>query len=426
MQEDGLGHMLTTNQPFSPPKEKKADQKPEISGKNTGHISFILGLPHNLIKEFFAYLKAFSNYIIKKPKSIWSNLINLIRKSVETFSNLKNLIVRRLIWNRGRLSRPIAHATIATLSLAVFSINTTSSVPTLIKGGMYQIGEVLASSTEVIPEPIQTETELPTNRPSEESFAYTVKDGDTLSSIGAYFNITVDTIRYANNLSNTDYIKPGQELTILPINGIKVKVKSGDTVEAIATKYKVSPQAIVDFNYLNEPFTLAAGQELIVPDANIPAPAPVVTPPSNYAITNTVSPVYALDAYVNIPYAPNAARGTGSFIWPTNFRMVTQYFSQWHPAIDIAPYSPLYASDTGTVIRAGWWPGGYGYAVQIDHGNGYTTTYAHMNQIDVSVGQNVSQGQVIGLMGNTGRSFGTHVHFVIQYYGQYINPLSLL
>jgi len=382
--------------------------------------------PPSLIKDVFLYLKSLVDYIIKKPRAVAKKSFLLYKKIYTWTRETKDILLRKLLWNRGRLARPVAHATIATLSLAVFSINTTSSMPTLIKGGRYNIGEVLASADEVIPEPIRTETQLPANRPSDQAFTYTVQEGDTLSSIGAYFNITVDTIRYSNNLNNTDYIKPGQELNILPVNGLKIKVKSGDTVESLAEKYEVAPQAIVDFNYLNEPFTIVAGQELIIPNGAIPQPvAPTAPIAPSYASNNT-SPSYTLDAYVDIPYAPNAARGTGTFVWPTNFRVVTQYFSYWHPAIDIAPYSPLYASDTGTVIRAGWWPGGYGYAVQIDHGNGYATTYAHMSQINVSVGQNVTQGQVIGLMGNTGRSFGTHVHFVIQYNGQYVNPLSLL
>jgi len=386
-------------------------------------IKFFFSALLTLHKDILLFLGAWVLHLLKRPVIIAKEALFYIAKLAKASSDLKSYFVRKLLWGRGKLTRPATHITLAGLTTAVFITSSTASVPTIIKGNMYPIGDVLAATTDVIPEPIQTETTLPSDRPADEPFTYTVKPGDSLSSIGEYFNVTVDTIRYSNDLTDSDYIKPGQELTILPVNGVKVTVKSGDTVETLAKKYKVSPQAIVDFNYLNEPFILAVGDELIIPDAQIPQSVNPAAPAYRPYPDTTV---YGQDAYVNIPYDPSAAHGTGNFIWPTNFRIITQYFSRWHPALDIAPFSPLYASDSGTVIRAGWWPQGYGYAVQIDHGNGYTTTYAHMSRIDVAVGQQVSQGQVIGLMGNTGRSFGTHLHFVVQYNGQYVNPLSVL
>ena len=82
--------------------------------------------------------------------------------------------------------------------------------------------------------------------------------------------------------------------------------------------------------------------------------------------------------------------------------------------------------DKGKIIRAGWWTGGYGNAVQIDHGNGYISTYAHMSVISVSTGEDIEKGQKIGEIGSTGRSTGPHLHLTIQIEGKYLNPLTVL
>jgi murein DD-endopeptidase MepM/ murein hydrolase activator NlpD len=86
------------------------------------------------------------------------------------------------------------------------------------------------------------------------------------------------------------------------------------------------------------------------------------------------------------------------------------------------------ASQGGTVVSAGWNAGGYGNFVVIDHGNGYKTLYAHMlnNSVIVKAGQRVTQGQKLGLMGSTGRSTGTHLHFEVKGPGGNLNPLTVL
>ena len=121
--------------------------------------------------------------------------------------------------------------------------------------------------------------------------------------------------------------------------------------------------------------------------------------------------------------------GVGNFMWPTSGR-ITQRYSWYHRAVDIANASnpAIIASQKGTVVSAGWNGGGYGNYVVVDHGNGYRTLYAHMvtGSIVVKPGQVVSQGQKLGLMGNTGRSTGTHLHFEIKGPSGNIDPLSTL
>ncbi|MBO9306906.1 M23 family metallopeptidase, partial [Thermomicrobium sp.] len=130
------------------------------------------------------------------------------------------------------------------------------------------------------------------------------------------------------------------------------------------------------------------------------------------------------------PSNPPAQRQAprGSFIWPTT-GVITQYFHARHNGWDIANnmYTPIVAADSGTVIFSGWNNYGLGYAVAIDHGNGFVTWYGHMAEPPpVQVGQWVNQGQYIGPMGSTGYSTGPHVHFIIMYNGVYQDPALYL
>ncbi|MCK4832620.1 MAG: M23 family metallopeptidase, partial [Anaerolineales bacterium] len=125
---------------------------------------------------------------------------------------------------------------------------------------------------------------------------------------------------------------------------------------------------------------------------------------------------------------PIVAAGRGSFVWPTDARRITQYYWWAHRAIDIgaAVGTPVYASDGGTVIYAGWSAIGYGNLLVLDHGNGFQTYYAHLSSIWVGHGQFVGQGVPIAAVGNTGNSSGPHLHFEIRYIGNLLNPLEYL
>lgn len=120
-------------------------------------------------------------------------------------------------------------------------------------------------------------------------------------------------------------------------------------------------------------------------------------------------------------------------IWPTSGDVSSPYGLRWngsdfHPGIDIAndAGTPVVATADGTVIESGWNSGGYGYMVDIDHGNGVVTRYAHNSQLAVSAGTRVQKGQVIAYMGSTGFSTGPHVHYEVLVNGKAVNPSSFL
>lgn len=120
-------------------------------------------------------------------------------------------------------------------------------------------------------------------------------------------------------------------------------------------------------------------------------------------------------------------------IWPTNGVVSSPYGLRWngsdfHPGIDIANDmgTPIVATADGVVAEAGWNSGGYGNMVDIDHGNGIMTRYAHASQVVVTAGQYVRRGQLIAYMGSTGFSTGPHVHYEVRINGQAVNPVSYL
>lgn len=128
--------------------------------------------------------------------------------------------------------------------------------------------------------------------------------------------------------------------------------------------------------------------------------------------------------------------GSGQFIWPVHGPITSPFGWRNHPIygrqilhsgmdIGVPTGTVVHAADAGTVILSGW-VSGYGYTVVIDHGNGYSTLYAHNSQLIAGAGQSVSQGQAIAYAGSTGNSTGPHVHFEVRVNGEPQNPLNYL
>jgi murein DD-endopeptidase MepM/ murein hydrolase activator NlpD len=249
---------------------------------------------------------------------------------------------------------------------------------------------------------------------------YTVSEGETYWTIAYKFELDIDTLLWANNIAvgDIDKIKVGENLTILPVSGLLYTSVEGDTVQGIADSFKVSADKIRSQNKI-EGSTILAGTQIVLPGVKkfVPKPAGAV-------------PNYAGDSNY---YVGTVASGSGVFGWPINSgaRFFSQYFgwvNQWykHTGVDLdwRNGTDIIAADSGTVVAVGYgWGGGYGNHIIIDHGNGYQTLYAHLSSIDIKTGQNVIRGEHIGVMGSTGMSTGTHLHFEIRQSGVAINPL---
>ena len=250
-------------------------------------------------------------------------------------------------------------------------------------------------------------------RPRRSVITYTVQPGDNVFIIADRFGLKNETIIWANEELETDpdMLYVGQVLNILPIDGIYYTVREGDTLDKIAKRYKVSVEAILNCEYNGlEPGAseIKPGQKLIVPGGVKP-----------------FKPRYI--RYYTGPYPKDAPRGSGNFVWPVGGH-ISQGDWKLHRAIDISGRHGdiVVAADDGVVVYAAWERSGYGNLVIIDHGNGFTTYYAHLYGFYVDVGQAVRRGQPIGARGNTGRSTGPHLHFEIRYNGVQRNPLGFL
>lgn len=246
-------------------------------------------------------------------------------------------------------------------------------------------------------------------RPRREVIIYVVQPGDTVTGIAQIFGLQPETIQWSNAqlYPYPDLLYIGEELFILPTDGVYHEVEAGNTLESIAGEYKVDPSAILEseYNDIADPEALVVGQMLVVPGGSKPYVAQVV---------------------YSGPPPPGAAQGSGNFMWPVS-GVITQGYWSGHRAVDIgAPTgTPIYASDSGYVVAVGWL-GGYGNRILISHGNGWETLYAHLSQILVRAGTSVQQGQLIGRVGSTGRSTGPHLHFEIRHYGTKQNPFGHL
>jgi murein DD-endopeptidase MepM/ murein hydrolase activator NlpD len=250
---------------------------------------------------------------------------------------------------------------------------------------------------------------------------YTVKVGDNLFAIADTFGLKPESLLWGNFdvlQDNPNFLEPGQELTILPVDGVLHSYVAGETLTDIADQYETSVEAILEWPgnrldpYETDPNSpgLSTGTALIVPGGS--RELRDWGPPAITRDNPATAAYYGAGACGSI-YA--GAIGYGSFVWPT----VATYLSgnDWNPpihrGIDIAGAegNAIFAADSGVVVYAGGSASGYGNLLVIDHGTGWQTAYAHLSTIAVTCGQSVSQGEVVAAVGNTGNSSGPHLHF---------------
>lgn len=324
------------------------------------------------------------------------------------FEKHKTFIVDLLMARRGGYQRPFLLFSLGMLLLTGFlsAPILARSYPGALPSSLSEFtpASAVLTSLDLSEYGVQTQVSA---KPRDQVITYIVQSGDTLASIGQKFDVSIDSITWASDLKG-DSLSIGQELKIPPVTGIVHKVREGETVYSIAKKYRTDAQKIVNFPFNDfadlDTFALSAGQTLIVPDGVQPAAAPII-----------------------VPIAPVFAGGTGQFQWPVG-GVITQYPVWYHNALDIAnPAAPgIAAAEGGVVTLVEYLRWGYGQYILIDHGGGFATLYAHLSEIYVKPGDRVSRGQVIGRMGSTGRSTGTHLHFEVRRNGVIVNPLPFL
>jgi murein DD-endopeptidase MepM/ murein hydrolase activator NlpD len=231
---------------------------------------------------------------------------------------------------------------------------------------------------------------------------YLVKKGDTLSSIAEKFDISLETILWANKLSHKSVIAPGQKLVILPVSGVLHIVRQGDTLTEIAELYQVKTEKIADINNLSEKGTIFAGDLLIIPGGKRPKVS---------------------QNYTQVPLS-------GSFfICPIPGPCRITQGLHWFNAVDFSNgkcSEPVFAAAGGIVQRTGY-NSVSGYYVRIIHPNGVVTFYGHLSKIAAVSGERVRQGEIIGYIGHTGITYpkgpaGCHLHFDVRFAK---NPFSV-
>lgn len=253
------------------------------------------------------------------------------------------------------------------------------------------------------PEAVSEQTVQPVQPAGAEAAkTHTVGEGETLSGIAEAYHIDVDTLLGANPEAG-ETLYPGDQLLILPQKGVLHTVSSGDSLWRISNIYNVEISAILAANAKNGE-GLAIGEKLFVPGGK-----PVAAAVSSVAVSRA---------------------SVSRFNWPASGEISSPFGMRWgrmHAGIDIAndTGTPVTAAMSGRVTYAGWY-GGYGYALILEHNNGYSTLYGHLSGFAVSSGQHVRTGQQIAFVGNTGYSTGPHLHFEVRKDGQPVNPMNFL
>jgi len=312
-------------------------------------------------------------------------------------------------------------------STSTRTVPTASAVDTSVPLPAFSSSSGIASD---VTRRINLDTVIP-KRPRMEVIRYTVQTGDSVFGIAEHFGIKPETVLWGNyDVLNDDphLLKPGQELNILPVDGVYYQWQDGDHLQSVADRFGAQVEDIVDFpgNHL-DPFhpEIKPGTWLVIPSGHREFRQWLVP-----TIARGRAGVgAALGAGGCSGDFSGGAVGTGGFIWPSaNHFLSGNDFWSGHLAIDIAAAlgDPVWAADSGVIVFAGPSIGGYGNMVMIDHGNGWQTLYAHLSQVLVHCGQSVSQGQTIGLAGSTGNSTGAHLHFETRFEGGFINPWFVL
>lgn len=290
--------------------------------------------------------------------------------------------------------------------------------------------EVSQSAEKIAPEkilPIEKAVELLKKGTLKEQ-KYQVQEGDVLGTIASDHNLKLAQLLSLNKgLNENSILKPGQEINVTVLKPF---------VDVVVHRQVYAKEEIAFKKEVIEDPTMPKG------DTKKKQEGKVGIKGMTYSLTEqngkTIKKEVLKETVLEEPVTEIIRKGTkvipsrgdGTFAWPTNGGYISSRqgyrWSRLHKGIDIARPSnyTIKAADNGTVVYAGNSGDGYGNKIIVDHNNGYRTLYAHLASISVNVGQTVSRGSKIGVMGRTGNSTGIHLHFEVHQNGKIIDPLS--
>lgn len=378
-------------------------------------------------KLILSFLLDFSEYIISRLRQTTVLAYAVSTFIVEALSNLKVYLVRNMFWGRSSFYRSSFHILMSLVTLMALLTGVSSRLNIVnardngldISSGIIGRQDIfLQSGTS------ETITALEDYEADYKTFKHEVEKGETLSSIAELYQLEIDSLRWANDLSS-DSLNIGQILRIPEIDGTFWVAEPGDTLEKIAIETEGTVADILDLNshlwaYEEDP-KLEVGMEIFIPGGKNPKPTPTSAP--IYIAPGVPAPPTDILVPAGTFIHPLLDPSCSGWSWSRGYGWWRGYY--WHGGADMAKRGGCWvnAAGDGTVSTVACYGYGPGCHVVIDHGNGLQTKYFHGNgQFNVKVGDQVKKGQPIMYMGSTGNSTGTHLHFEVVLNGNRLNP----
>ncbi len=235
---------------------------------------------------------------------------------------------------------------------------------------------------------------------------YIVGEGENLTSISKKIGVSLDTLVSVNKISNANKLSPGQKIIIPNRNGLLYTIKENENIEKVANKYDIPLKRIFAFNKIENISDIKIGEDVFLPGAKYTLDERIDKFGQMFSLPTVITRISSAFGYRIHPITKTRTKHTGVDI-PGSLN------------------TPIYAARNGKVIFAGY-SGGYGNLVIIRHDKSYTTYYGHLNKITTKIGDNVGVGVMIGRMGNTGNSTGSHLHFEVRKNGEALNPADFI
>ncbi len=391
----------------------------------------------NFLENIRSIFAALGTKLKRKPKEvsavnepITTPRASTVKRKVDRFTVVSWVVTMLLVVSLLGTTIVYKNSRSATSVLAAQPTSSAAGEPSATaqpQVGAPVVGEV-GSGLSSIERKLQLITNIP-ERERNDSITYRVSSGDAMLKIADEFKLKSETLLYVNSQleDNPHNLKPGMELTIPPVDGLYYTWKEGDTFESIAEEFYTTPDEIINFS----------GNKVDLTDPKIDVGMTVMIPGGSRDLRSWEQDLQTTgrgsDTGTGGGNASNACGGgpvASGFGWPASSHNISgNGYGPGHLAIDIQANEgePVYAAGSGVVTMAqGGWNYGYGNVIQIDHGNGYVTVYAHLSVINVGLCTAVGQGAVIGAAGNTGNSFGAHLHFEVRIGGSNVNPYSVV